>query len=45
MKKRHVRAMKLSEVPLMINYFLEADDNFYAQMDVDPATAATANRI
>ncbi len=37
MKKRNIRAMKLSEVPLMINYFLEADDNFYAQLGVDPA--------
>ncbi len=35
--ERHVRAMKLSEVHFMINYFLNADHSFLARLGVDPA--------
>ena len=35
--KRNVREMNLSEVHLMINYFLEADHSFLSVLGVDPA--------
>ena len=35
--KHTVKEMKLSEIHFMINYFLQADNDFLAKMGVDPA--------